>query len=923
MDLQEKLLNSSASGDSERDSSSDSRLDWPEPAEVPDAKSIILFSDGTGNSSGKLFKTNVWRLYEAVHLGPGAPGEQRQLAYYDDGVGTSAFRPLRMLQGIFGIGLKRNVLDIYSHACRNYDPGSRPVEGSGIQEPGDHIYGFGFSRGAFTMRLVIGMIADQGLIPYTNEADLKWKVQEAYDCFNRNRFPRVIAYVLKLLGRDTAADAETLDDQTRTRPGITPSGERKYDPKENHRPTIRFIGVWDTVAAYGGPIVELTRAIDNWVYRLSMPNYTLHPRVRCARHALALDDERDSFHPLLWDEAAEEELKQSAPPEVAPWLQSDRLKQVWFAGMHADVGGGYPDESLSYVSLLWMIEEARKCGLRTLDLVTDRYCALANSFGPIHDSRAGLAGYYRYQPRRVSAWTDQQSDVATLGLRDPDIRDAQGKPKGLLRQVVVHESVVARIASGTDGYAPIVLPADYQVLPPGEFIETSFQETTGARKLTPEEAAAAAAAPPPPLLPPHVPGWLQNSVKQDVAEAMKDVWSLVWWRRVVYFLTVGLTLALLLMPFGIARRIVEATSAEALEGHPLIDKLSDGLGNLINVPGVFVPGPWFDSWAQSPFWFLGLLLGSIFGLAIGARLERRIQDRSRNIWHTALPRIPPWSSTRVPGTFEPHKPSWLGRARNSYTYQKVVQVTKWRILPNFLIGPAMLLGLAWMLLALITMLIAPFLEGRGAACVGKEPTRQLRMVQFDFLTKQPCNQPGYFVAGTVRYRINLEIVDNWEIGSRTASPAGLSASQLPSGSGYAGAPFRRVLDANYFETVVAIRLPRKEGSPLGSVHVQRLNWVEVSGQPGSFEATFEAAASGELYLFANDSILPFNLHAFYGNNRGSACVTIREVGAKVPHVAGTEPVCSTAARKAERVRAEQGRKGPTLSSPTPVTVQAR
>src|SRR4029077_11581777 len=107
-----------------------------------DPKSIILFSDGTGNSSAKLFKTNVWRLYEAVDLGPPAEGKRAQISYYDDGVGTSSFKPLTVLGGAFGVGLRRNVMDLYRYACRNY-------------RDGDDIYAFGFSRGAFTIRLVV------------------------------------------------------------------------------------------------------------------------------------------------------------------------------------------------------------------------------------------------------------------------------------------------------------------------------------------------------------------------------------------------------------------------------------------------------------------------------------------------------------------------------------------------------------------------------------------------------------------------------------------------------------------------------------------------------------------------------------------------------------------------------------------------
>src|SRR3982074_1454432 len=80
------------------------------------SKNIVLLSDGTGNSSSKLFTTNVWRLYQALDL----KNPETQIAYYDDGVGTSSFKPLAILGGVFGFGLHRNAIDIYSFCCRIY-----------------------------------------------------------------------------------------------------------------------------------------------------------------------------------------------------------------------------------------------------------------------------------------------------------------------------------------------------------------------------------------------------------------------------------------------------------------------------------------------------------------------------------------------------------------------------------------------------------------------------------------------------------------------------------------------------------------------------------------------------------------------------------------------------------------------------------
>ena len=143
------------------------------------------------------------------------------------------------------------------------------------------------------------------------------------------------------------------------------------------------------------------------------------------------------------------------------------MQQVWFTGMHSDVGGGYPDESLSYVSLLWMMEEAEKAGrwLRTLKVIKDRFVALASSAGPLHDSRKGVASYYRFQPRKIAAWLHPVDD-RTDGLRDPRSSTRPGASRGLLTSVKVHESVIHRISSGTDRYAPITLPEKFEVFPP-------------------------------------------------------------------------------------------------------------------------------------------------------------------------------------------------------------------------------------------------------------------------------------------------------------------------------------------------------------------------------------------------------------------------------------------------------------------------
>ena len=168
--------------------------------------------------------------------------------------------------------------------------------------------------------------------------------------------------------------------------------------------------MWDTVAAYGLPIDELTIAVDKWVWPMKFEDTSLLERVRHARHALALDDERRTFYPIPWDEREEKKQRGTVDP--------DRLTQVWFPGMHADVGGGYPDDGLSFVPLCWMIGEAEKKGLNFEKLIVETYRSLASPTGRLYDSRGGIVGaLWRYQPRNVQLLMDKNDATVPLDKR--------------------------------------------------------------------------------------------------------------------------------------------------------------------------------------------------------------------------------------------------------------------------------------------------------------------------------------------------------------------------------------------------------------------------------------------------------------------------------------------------------------------------
>jgi hypothetical protein len=298
-------------------------------------------------------------------------------------VGTEDFKPLKVFAGATGFGLSRNVRQLYKELVRLYDPG-------------DQIYLFGFSRGAFTVRTLAGMIANCGILNVKNietAHSLEETVRKAYRVY-RLRYRTALS---QLFGA-------TIDEET-----IKRFREKHCLPGET---PITFIGVWDTVDAVGLPF-HLGDLINLTVYRFKFPDANLNSSVQRACHALSIDDARASFFPLIWEK------------------DDGRIEQVWFAGAHSNVGGGYPKQGMSLVALDWMLSKAQDAGLRLLDLDRSIYFEHANVDDKLYDPRAGLGIFYRWKPRDMSTMCAERNV-------DP----------------VIHLSVLERIAHGTEDYAP-------------------------------------------------------------------------------------------------------------------------------------------------------------------------------------------------------------------------------------------------------------------------------------------------------------------------------------------------------------------------------------------------------------------------------------------------------------------------------------
>jgi uncharacterized protein (DUF2235 family) len=536
-------------------------------------RNLVVLSDGTGNSSAKAQRTNVWRMFEALDQ-----TQTNQIAMYDDGVGTSSNKYLAGLGGAFGFGLKRNVLDLYKFLCRNY-------------RVGDRIYGFGFSRGAFTIRILVGLVACEGLVQCSSDEELDRYAAAAYRAFRAKNFKRwsPIVWISRGL-RDVVL---WLRDRIGT-------GASYAEVTKLTKPPITFLGLWDTVEAYGMPNQELKRAIDRFVWPLLFGEFDLSPIVERACHALSLDDERTTFHPLLWDEVAEAarviEARNAPQAATAHNPPAGRITQVWFAGVHSNVGGGYPEDQLSLVSLYWIMGEAQKRGLNLSKEAVERVKVARSPYARLYDSRKGLASYYRYAPRRIEV-----------------LRDAAGTRIW----PIVDSSVVMRMAYGSDGYAPLSLPHQFWVLDSsGDVVPlkgnvTLERDAAKPEKVTPQSKDAELVA-------------AMQLLENPDYNTIRFVWDTVFWRRCLYFLTVALTVWLAAFP--LMPHLPKGTLNTIARGP---------LSNIVEALSVLIPSfaqPWKQALIEHPLEFGGLALLILLCMRGSTLLEQRTHDRARLAW---------------------------------------------------------------------------------------------------------------------------------------------------------------------------------------------------------------------------------------------------------------------------------------------------
>jgi uncharacterized protein (DUF2235 family) len=298
-------------------------------------KRLVVCCDGTWNRADQQSgdRPTPTNVVKLAYRVAKRDGDIAQVLSYDQGVGTGNSLD-RLLGGAFGAGLADNIFDAYRFLMANY-------------EPEDELYLLGFSRGAYTARSLAGMIRKCGILARAS------------------------------VGRYVEALALYRD------PDTHPDDPRPVTFREQHSLCrgegipITFLGVWDTVGALGIPIRGL-----RWLTRREhqFHDAELSGSVRRACQALAIDERRGPFEPSLW----------SYVPK-----QDQTVEQVWFPGVHSDVGGGYAEVDLSDIALDWMIGKARAAGLAFGDGLWSANPLAPKPAGVLHDSKRGL---YRLSP---------------------------------------------------------------------------------------------------------------------------------------------------------------------------------------------------------------------------------------------------------------------------------------------------------------------------------------------------------------------------------------------------------------------------------------------------------------------------------------------------------------------------------------------
>jgi Uncharacterized alpha/beta hydrolase domain (DUF2235) len=871
------------------------------------AKKIVVFADGTGNAF-TVQQSNIWRLYESLDQ-----TQPDQIAHYIKGVGTSGFKPFAALDGATGFGVPSNVRKLYTFISWNW-------------ETGDELYMFGFSRGAFTIRTLTGLIQHEGLLPVSfhnrqgqsenvSRGEMRRNARMAWRSYRYKTTPPwtlPTIWVTRWVRDALLYVWRCLHVWCGCR-GYHSYTELAQEIKAQNRDktTIKFVGLFDTVEAYGVPLEELRTAISVSIWPITFKNKLLCGKVETARHALSLDDERVTFHPLQ----LESEKPESEKPE--------RIKEVWFAGVHSDVGGGYPEDDLAHVPLTWMIGELGN-SLRFIDGTTETFARNASPYASAHDSRGGLSVFYRYGPRPICG--------------------NGGQPP------VVHHSVAEKIAFGIERYAPVTLPATAKVLMP----DGSLQQIAGYKSSTVWPPRADDELPGPMERAEEAVQKLNEPDPVAVARNLINIRS----RRFAYSSLLATVLVIVSLPWtvrpGIAAfRDAMHTIASWFGLEAKWDDLwawlanadqgsSAFVGSMINYIGNVLPGyakPWAEALVDRPTVCLIVIAVALLLYFRNSSLRDRIADLARQAW---VPNEKKSEAQRK----KYGKPAAAVPDNDAAPASGFMASVK-RAVVGYVLPIAAVVLIYAALGIVISRSTVTFREGRGEICVSQvdqdrkltaaklEPGQQI--TRDDFKTSDLCWASRVQLQQGQHYTVWIETTEpffdqalitdiagfediswrhllalpirrwwsgDWFQPVARIGNTGIDAWPLisvdgdtatPTGQDAAGNPMSKYF---YDDKTYAARLKQLKGTnddpseldigrPIPPGELQAAKDIRAKYTlRKTYVSSFTARSDGEFFLYVNDAIaaIPFwkTFKDFYDNNTGQAKVTIKHLVSAPP-----------------------------------------
>jgi uncharacterized protein (DUF2235 family) len=352
-------------------------------------KNIVICFDGTWNTADAEFPTNVVKT--AQLLKPADSAGTDQVVFYDAGVGSmrTAFASSinNFLGGAFGVGLLDNIESAYRFLTFNYSPG-------------DRIFLFGFSRGAFSARSFCGLLRTCGIL----HKERVGKVREAIALYQSR-------------DREAGADAAPCVAFRKENSFASYGANQARDISKSPEPlAIEYIGLWDTVGALGVPRFVLFAKLFNSKYEFH--DLALSRMVRSARHAMSIDERRRTFAPTPWNNFRELNAALAQPGSAEPY------QQVWFPGDHASIGGGGDVNGLWQASLAWVVEGAQLRGLAVDEAALAGYRADIDYKASVNCMKRrtfslSSISFYRWRKGPRDAPLSEVSDVAQQRLKAP------------------------------------------------------------------------------------------------------------------------------------------------------------------------------------------------------------------------------------------------------------------------------------------------------------------------------------------------------------------------------------------------------------------------------------------------------------------------------------------------------------------------